>query len=187
MIFVILTIESRIELANETKQSLVDVGVNPEDIVFMFGYDKKDYPNMKKPYTLISRYFIDSILPAVEKVGEDMFYVEDGTLFSCNPLDYIVDRRKIVWMGYIFRHVNYICGSKCIYIPLDVVSKLIAKQIKRFSHIDRLIRNFGILNNNMLVLDQSIIYQAEYESSWGTTCQKDRKAMFKNKLLLKTL
>jgi len=187
MIFVILTIESRIELAKETRQSLINVGVNPEDIVFMFGYDQKDYPNMNKPYTLLSRYFIDSILPAVEKVKEDMFYVEDGTLFSCNPIDYIVDRRKIVWMGYIFRHVNYICGAKCIYIPLDIVSKLIAKQIKRFSHIDRLIRNFGILNDNMLILDQTIIYQAEYESAWGTTSQKERKAKFKKKLLHKVL
>ncbi len=187
MIFVILTIESRIELAKETRQSLINVGVNPEDIVFMFGYDQKDYPNMNKPYTLLSRYFIDSILPTVEKVKEDMFYVEDGTLFSCNPIDYIVDRRKIVWMGYIFRHVNYICGAKCIYIPLDIVSKLIAKQIKRFSHIDRLIRNFGILNDNMLILDQTIIYQAEYESAWGTTSQKERKAKFKKKLLHKVL
>ena len=48
--------------------------------------------------------------------------------------------------------------------------------------MDRLIRNFGILNDNMLILEQSIIYHAEYESAWGTTSQKERKDKLKDKL-----
>ena len=92
---IILTIERRMHLAEATKQSLLDNGVLEEDIVIMYGYDKDNYPEMKKPYHLLTKAFLERVLPFAIENNSSILYTECGTLFKSNPLELLIIKDKI--------------------------------------------------------------------------------------------
>lgn len=164
---VILTIKRRKELALKTFQSLLDCGVPKEKIKIIYGYDKLDYPEIKS-FHLVPMALLEIIIP--QTVG-DIFYVECGTKFKVNPLNIEIDKEKINWLGYVRVLKNYIVGAKCIYFPRVILEDL-KKNIKPNTHIDRMIRNYGIKNNNLLVSENSIVDFYKYESDFNTKKNK---------------
>ena len=180
--FVILTIPRRIKLAELTKESLISVGVDEKDIEIIFGYDKLDFPDMNKPYLLVTSGFFNFILTRIIFEKKACYYVECGTMFKENPFNIDIDKTKINWLGYLFSNKSYICGVKCVYIPVAVAEDMMKNKPKRLAHLDRFLRNYGLKKNCLLVAKSSIIGQFDYESSWGTPTQIERKKKIKYNL-----
>ena len=164
---IILTIERRMGLAIKTKQSLLDNGVLEEDIVIMYGYDKENYPEMKRPYHLVAKAFLERVLPFAIENNSSILYTECGTLFKSNPLELLIVKDKINWLGYIRNTKHYITGAKLIYFPLNIIKDIVAKDL-RLAHIDRMIRNYGLKNDCLEVSDKSQTTLIDYPSDWGT-------------------
>ena len=164
---VILTIKRRKDLALKTFQSLLDCGVPKEKIKIIYGYDKLNYPEIKSHY-LLPKALFELIIP--QTIG-DIFYVECGTKFKENPLNIEIDKQKINWLGYVKILKNYIVGGKCVYFPRIILEDL-KKNIKPNTHMDRLIRNYGIKNNNLLISENSIVDFYKYESDFNTKKNK---------------
>jgi len=163
---VILSIERRKDLALKTFESLLDCGVPKEKIKIIYGYDKLNYPEIK-PFHLVPKALFELIIP--QTIG-DIFYVECGTKFKENPLNIEIDKQKINWLGYVRILKNYIVGAKCIYLPRIILEDL--KNIKKYTHIDKMIMNYGIKNNNLLVSENSIVNFYKYESDFNTKKNK---------------
>jgi hypothetical protein len=180
--FVILTIPRRIKLAELTKESLISVGVDEKDIEIIFGYDKLDFPDMDRPYLLVTSAFFNFILTKIIFEKKALYYVECGTMFKENPLNIDIDKTKINWLGYLFSKKSYICGVKCVYLPIETAEDMMKNKPKRLAHLDRYIRNYGIKKNKLIVLNSSIIGQFQYDSDWGTAIQIDRKKKIKYNL-----
>jgi len=164
---VILTIERRMHLAKVTKQSLLDVGVNENQIEIVKGYDKLDYPNIKRLYRLVTKGFIEKVLQYALDNGTSIYYIECGTLFNVNPFDIELKENTINWLGYIRNTKDYITGAKLIYIPLNICKDLVSSP-PPMAHVDRYIRNYGIKNNCLVVANKSYTFLQDYESDWGT-------------------
>ena len=178
---IILTIERRMYLAEATKQSLLDNGVLEEDIVIMYGYDKENYPSdivVKRPYHLVGKAFLERVLPFAIENNSSILYTECGTLFKSNPLELLIVKDKINWLGYIRNTKHYIIGAKLIYFPLNIIKDIVAKPL-RLAHVDRMIRNYGLKNDCLEVADKSHITQMDYPSDWGTENQLKKKKILK--------
>lgn len=178
---VILTIKRRMHLALETKQSLLDVGVNEDQIHIIEGYDKEDYKGMLNPHHLLTKAFMNFILPYAIFKPSSIYYTECGTLFDENPFDISIDEDRINWLGYIRNMKSYIIGTKLIYLPLPIIKDMIEAK-PRMAHLDRMIRNYGKKNDCLVVANKTHIYQMDYESDWGTVEQLKRKKVLKNKI-----
>lgn len=181
-IIVILTIRRRMHLALATKQSLLDNGVDEEQIHIIEGYDKNDYNEMKRSYHLVTKAFMDFILPYAIEENSSIFYTEDGVLFDENPFKIILEEDRINWLGYIRNMKWYIIGVKLLYLPLPIIKDML-KVRPRLAHLDRMIRNYAIKNDCLVVAEKSHIYQMDYPSDWGTEEQLKRKKILKNKIL----
>lgn len=164
---VILTIRRRMKLALATKQSLLDVEVDEDQIHIIEGYDKLDYPGMLNPHHLVTKAFMDLVLPYAIFKHTSIFYTECGTLFNKNPFKISIEEDRINWLGYIRNMKWYIVGAKLIYIPLSII-KDIKNKPPRMAHIDRMIRNYGRKNDCLIVADKSYTNLQDYESDWGT-------------------
>jgi len=178
---VILTIRRRIHLANATKQSLLDVGVLEDQIKIIEGFDKQDYKGMLRPHLLLSKAFMEFILPYAVENNTSIFYTECGTLFDENPFDISIEEDRINWLGYIRNMKWYIIGSKLVYLPLKSMKDML-RNPPPMAHLDRMIRNYGRKNDCLVVADQTHIYQMDYPSDWGTIDQLKRKKILKNKI-----
>ena len=165
---VILTIERRMHLAEVTKQSLLDNGVLEEQIEIIKGYDKENYPDMKRPYLLVLMAFYKWVLKYAIDNDTSIFYTQCGTLFKENPLEIPIVKDKINWLGYIKNMKHYIVGAKLIYIPLSIIKDLNSLEKKPKARIDRVIRNYGLKHDCLVVADKSHTTLQEYESAWGT-------------------
>jgi len=181
-IIVILTIRRRMHLALATKQSLLDNGVKEDQIHIIEGYDKEDYNGMKRSYQLVAKAFMDFILPYAVEENSSIFYTEDGVLFKSNPFEISQEEDRINWLGYIRNNKWYIIGAKLIYLPLPIIKDML-KVRPPLAHIDRLIRNYGIKNDCLVVADESHIYQMNYPSEWGTEEQLKRKKRLKKQII----
>ncbi len=181
-VIVILTIRRRMHLAKATKQSLLDVGVLEEQIHIVEGYDKEDYKGMLRPHLLVSKAFMDIILPYAVENNTSIFYTECGTLFDENPFDISIEEDRINWVGYIRNMKWYIVGVKLVYLPLPIIKDMLRVPPPR-AHLDRMIRNYGRKNDCLVVADETHIYQMHYPSDWGTIEQIKRKKILKNKIL----
>ena len=179
---VILTIERRIHLAEVTKQSLIAEGVNENQIEIIIGYDKLDYPDMKRPYHLLTMAFIDKVLPFAIDNDTSIYYTECGVLFKCNPFNISIDNEIVNWLGYISKMKDYTIGSKLIYLPLSIITDM-NNNPPRLAHMDRFIRQYALKNNKLVVSDKSHIFLQDYESDWGTEIQLKRKKALKKKYL----
>ncbi len=175
-----MTVERRMYLALKTKKSLIDVGVPPEDIAIVEGYDFKDMTHLKRNYHCIGLGFFHFWLPAAQSVDEDCYYMECGTLVKENPLLIEKVKGKVNWLGYIFNQKSYTCGSKLIYFPKEILKDW--EEPKKQAHFDRLIRNKFEKDNKLYIALKSIVYQEKYESDWGTKWQKKWKSIYKSKL-----
>ena len=165
---VILTIERRMNLAQATKQSLLDVGVLEEQIEIIKGYDKDNYPDMKRPYLLVVMAFFNWVLPYAIDNNTSIFYTECGTLFNENPFELLIIKDKINWLGYLRNMKHYIVGAKLIYFPLSIIKEMNSLEKKPRAHIDRAIRNYGLKHDCLIVADKSHTTLQDYESAWGT-------------------
>ena len=166
-VIVILTIKRRMHLANATKQSLLDLEVDEDQIHIIEGYDKEDYQGMIHPHHLVTKAFMDLVLPYAIFKHTPIFYTECGVLFNENPFKISVEENRINWLGYIRNLKWYIVGAKLIYLPLSIM-KDIKNKPPPMSHIDRMIRNYGRNNDCLIVVDKSYTYLQSYESDWGT-------------------
>jgi len=180
-VIVILTIKRRMHLALATKQSLLDVGVQEEQIHIIEGYDKEDYKGMLRPHLLLSNAFMEFILPYAVENNTSIFYTECGTLFNCNPFDISIEEDRINWLGYIRNMKWYIIGTKLIYLPLTIIKDMVTNP-PPMAHLDRMIRNYGRKNDCLVVADETHISQMNYASDWGTVEQLKRKENLKNKI-----
>ena len=179
---VILTIKRRMHLALATKQNLLEHGVLEDQIQILEGYDKEDYKGMLRPHLLVSKAFMNIVLPFAVENNTSIFYTECGTLFNCNPFDISIDEDHINWLGYIRNMKCYIIGVKLVYLPLSIIEDMI--EVKPpLAHLDRMIRNYGKKNDCLSVANESHIYQMDYPSDWGTKEQLKRKKVLKNKIL----
>ena len=167
---IILTIKRRMYLALKTKKSLIDVGVPRENIYIIEGYDRLDYPDMKRPHLLLIEAFFDKWLPVALDLNEHCYYVECGTLFKENPYNIEKQFNKINWLGYIRHNKSYTTGTKCLYIPRQIIQLLYYEppEKKKYGHIDRVIRNYGEERDILFILERSITFLQDYESDWGT-------------------
>ena len=181
---VILTIKRRLHLAEATKQSLLDNGVNENQIEIIIGYDKLDYPDMKRPYHLVGKALMEIVIPYAIDNNTSIFYTECGTLFNENPFDLLVNKDKINWLGYIKKLKDYIIGAKLIYLPLPIMKHIIDKPppLIRLGHIDRMIRNYALKYNCLEVADKTHISLMDYPSDWGTAEQLKRKKVLKKQI-----
>ena len=168
---IIHSILRRKDLAELTKQSLIENGVEENEIKIMFGDDRLDNPLMKRPHLLVSKFFYNEILSYCYKEKEDCIYIQDGTLFSSNPLSIKFDETKINWLGYLRMDSDYIVGAKFIYIPYNIVKDMILNfpQSKNFGRIDRMIRDYGLKNDRLTKEPRLNITLAEYKSDWGNS------------------
>jgi hypothetical protein len=164
---VILTIERRLHLAKATKQSLLDVGVKENQIEIIIGYDKLDYPNLKRLYHLLTKAFIEKVLQYALDNETSIYHTECGTLFNVNPFDIELEEDKINWLGYLRNRKDYIVGSKLVYVPINIC-KDILNTSPPMAHLDRYIRNYGIKNDCLVVANKSYTYLQDYVSDWGT-------------------
>lgn len=179
---VILTIKRRMHLALATKQSLLEHGVDEDQIKIVEGYDKEDYKGMLRPHLLVSKAFMDIVIPCAVENNTSIFYTECGTLFNCNPFDISIDEDHINWLGYIRKMKLYIIGVKLVYLPLSIIEDMI--EVKPpLAHLDRMIRNYGIKNDCLSIANESHIYQMDYPGDWGTKEQLKRKKVLKSKIL----
>jgi len=167
MSIVILTIKRRMHLALATKQSLLDVGVDEEQIHIIEGFDKDDYKGMLRPYHLLTKGFMKLVLPYAIYNDTSIFYTECGVLFKCNPFDISIELDRINWLGHIRNMKWYIVGTKLIYLPLSIMKDMVNKPPPT-AHLDRMIRNYGIKNDCLVVADKSYTYLQDYPSDWGT-------------------
>ena len=172
------TVERRRHLAEATRQSLLDVGVRPDQIVIMNGYDKLDFPDMKKPYLLLTKAFKEKFLKYGIDNNISLFWTEDGTLFKKNPFEIVRKKEKINWLGYIRNLKDYIIGSKLIYFPLPIIKDMYSKNL-RMAHLDRMIRNYALKHDKLVVSPKSHITQMDYPSDWGTEDQLKKKKILK--------
>ena len=164
---VILTIKRRMHLAEATKQSLLDNGVDEDQIHIIHGFDKNDYNGMKNPHTLVARAFLQLVIPYALEKHTPIFYTECGVLFNENPFKISIEEDRINWLGYIRNMKWYIVGAKLIYFPLKIMRDIDTNHV-RLAHIDRLIRNYGKEYDCLVVADKSYTYLQSYESDWGT-------------------
>ena len=121
---VILTIRRRMHLALATKQSLLDNGVDEDQIHIIEGYDKEDYKGMLRPHHLLTKGFMELVLPYAIFKHTSIFYTECGTLFNGNPFKIRVEEDRINWLGYIRNMKWYIVGTKLIYLPLSIMKDI---------------------------------------------------------------
>jgi len=179
---VILTIQRRMHLAEETKQSLLDVGVNENQIEIIIGYNKLDYPEMKKPYHLVAKAFINKVLSFAIDNDTSIYYTECGVLFKSNPFDIPIVTNEINWLGYISKMKDYIIGAKLIYLPLTILKDM-NNNPPKLAHMDRFIRQYALKNHKLVVSDKSYTFLQDYESDWGTESQLKKKKALKKKYL----
>jgi len=168
---IIHSILRRKHLAELTKKSLMDNGVEESKIKIMFGDDRLDHPLMKRPHLLVSKFFYNEILPYCYKENEDCIYIQDGCIFSSNPLNINFNELKINWLGYLRMHGDYIVGAKFIYIPYNIVKHMILNfpANKNFGRIDRMIRDYGIKHDKLTKEPRLSIELTEYVSDWGNS------------------
>lgn len=168
---IIHSILRRKHLAELTKKSLIDNGVEESKIKIMFGEDQLDYPLMKRPHLLVSKFFYNKILDYCYKENHDCIYIQDGCIFKNNPLNIDFNNKKINWLGYLRLQKDYIVGAKFIFIPFHIVKDMTLNypQNKNFGRIDRMIRNYGLKNNNLITEPRINIDLTEYNSEWGTS------------------
>tara|TARA_R100001369_G_scaffold81502_2_gene112520 strand:+ start:6959 stop:7507 length:549 start_codon:yes stop_codon:yes gene_type:complete len=144
------------------KQNLIDLGIEPNNIIIILGYDLKNNPQFKKN-TICFYNFKDFILPKMLESGRNCYYLEDHTIIYDNPEKYDKNN-KMVWLGFMKRLKDYIVGAHLVYFDKDLIKEMNDEiDLYRPCYIDRLFRNIGE-KKGYLQIENSITKIVEHYS-----------------------
>ncbi len=182
MKYIIATIKERDKEYNRTYNRLIELGVDKDDIIIDYGFKPCDIPHLKEKYHIHLYRFLFSICPMIVKLNTDIFYLEDN-VYPTEIVD-ISNKNNINWLGYIFNQSHFICGTKYLYIPLNVIKDINKNKYKyRLTHIDNFIRKYA-LKKKILTIDKNYIKLYRSDTCWGTPNQRRKKQKRKEKLFI---
>ena len=187
-----MTIPSRIKLAEMTILSLQKRGIPRNRIYLFMGVDTKEAkekgdnrpPQKIVAERVLSGWFKRAIEIMNKTRSTGIWYVEDGTKIDVNPDKLIKFYSRISWHGWLKNMKHYIVGAKLIYFPKHIAEDIYRKHLEGripLGHIDRVFRNYGLKHNALFVTKSSYVSQFRYKTGTGTEKQRAEKAKWKKK------
>lgn len=195
--FLMMTIPSRIKLAEMTTYSLVNKGVARNRIHLFMGVNTKEAkekgdnrpPQKIVAERILSGWFKEAIQIMNKDNAKGIWWIEDGVALKKKPDELIRFSNKITWHGWLKNLKHYTVGSKLIYFPKHIAEDIYRNHLEGripLGHTDRIFRNYGLKHNALHISKTTSIALFKYQSGTGTKKQQEDKAKWKQKFEVPT-